>query len=158
MLEMLMRYAPDAPRLAPELTRRPIETEDTLDEWAACGVERAEDIATLFAGPFYFGCEADDPLTSMAFNTAVNPFGTELQAMMGSDIAHWDVPDVTEVLEEAYEMVEHGWIDNAAFEKFVFANPARFYTRTNPAFFKGTVVESAVDALVSGDDSASGGD
>ncbi len=48
----------------------------------------------------------------MAFNTAVNPFGAELQAMMGSDIAHWDVPDMSEVLEEAWEMVEHGWIDD----------------------------------------------
>ena len=27
--------------------------------------------------------------------------------MFGSDISHWDVPDMTEVLEEAYEMVEH---------------------------------------------------
>jgi hypothetical protein len=86
----------------------------------------------------------------MAFNTAVNPFGAELKAMMGSDIAHWDVPDVTEVLEEAWEMVEHRWIDEAAFEKFVFVNPARFYTDTNPAFFKGTVVESAVDRLLAG--------
>jgi len=26
------------------------------DEWAACGIERAEDIIDLFATPFYFGC------------------------------------------------------------------------------------------------------
>ena len=101
MLEMMVRFASDAPRLAPELTRRPVEPEDMLDEWAACGIERAEDIKTLFADRFYFGCEADDPLTSLAFNTSVNPFGAELKAMMGSDIAHWDVPDMTEVLEEA---------------------------------------------------------
>ena len=37
-------------------------------------------------------------------------------------------------------MVEHGWIDEAAFEKFTFTNPVRFYTGTNPGFFKGTVV------------------
>ena len=48
-------------------------------------------------------------------------------------------------------MVEHGWIDEAAFEKFVFTNPVRFYTGTNPSFFKGTVVESAVDRLLGGD-------
>ena len=86
----------------------------------------------------------------MAFNTGVNPFGAELQVMMGSDIAHWDVPDMTEVLEEAWEMVDHGWIDQDAFEKFTFTNPARFYTGTNPDFFKGTVVESAVDQLLAG--------
>ena len=70
--------------------------------------------------------------------------------MLGSDISHWDLPDVSEVLEEAYEMVEHGWIDESAFGEFVFTNPARFYTGTNPGFFKGTVVESAVDRLLAG--------
>ena len=34
-------------------------------------------------------------------------------------------------------MVEHGWIDEAAFEKFTFTNPARFYTGTNPALLQG---------------------
>ncbi len=34
-------------------------------------------------------------------------------------------------------MVEHGWIDEAAFETFVFTNPARFYTGTNPALLRG---------------------
>jgi predicted TIM-barrel fold metal-dependent hydrolase len=148
MAEMAARYAPDALSYRGPLTRRPAEDEDTLDEWAACGIERAEDIRALFADRFYFGCEADDPLTSMAFNTAVNPFGTELKVMMGSDIAHWDVPDMTGVLEEAWEMVEHGWIDEAGFEKFTFANPVRFYTDTNPDFFKGTAVEAAVDEFL----------
>ena len=122
-----------------------------LDEWSACGIESASDIKERFVDRFYFGCEADDPLTSMAFNTRVNPFGAELNAMMGSDISHWDVPDMTEVLEEAWEMVDHGWVDEAAFTKFTFTNPCRFYTGTNPAFFKGTVVEAAVDAFLAED-------
>ena len=83
-------------------------------------------------------------MTSMAFNTKVNPFGAELKAMMGSDIAHWDVPDMAEVLEEAWEMVDHQWIDVAAFKKFTFANPVEFYTQTNPTFFDDTVVAAAV--------------
>ena len=119
-----------------------------LDEFAACGIETAEDVKRLFVDPFYFGCEADDPMTSLAFNTKVNPFGAELKAMMGSDIAHWDVPDMAEVLEEAWEMVDHGWIDEPAFRKFTFEHPVRFYTGTNPAFFKGTVVEAAVDSYL----------
>lgn len=142
---MIARYAPGAPPVSGGLVSRPPEPEDMLDEWAACGIERAEDIQGLFVDPFFFGCEADDPLTSTAFNRKVNPFGVELHAMLGSDIGHWDVPDMTEVLEEAWEMVDNGWIDEAAFEKFVFANPVDFYTATNAAFFKGTVVESAVD-------------
>jgi hypothetical protein len=52
---------------------------------------------------------------------------------------------VADVLHEAYEMVEHGWLDDGAFRAFTFTNPARFYTGTNPAFFRGTVVEHAVD-------------
>ena len=148
MVEMMARYAPDVARVDGRLLRRPVEPQDMLDEWAACGIEEARDIKTLFAEPFFFGCEADDPLTSMAFNTPVKPFGAEHNAMMGSDIAHWDVPDMTEVLAEAWEMVDHGWIDASAFKKFTFTNPVRFYTRTNPAFFKGTVVQSAVDRVL----------
>ncbi len=150
MLEMMTKYGSEFSSEHASLGRRPRESDDMLDEWAACSIERAEDIKKLFTERFYFGCEADDPLTSMAFNTKVNPFGAELKAMMGSDIAHWDVPDVTEVLEEAHEMVEHEWIDEAAFEKFLFINPARFYTDTNPLFFKGTSVETAVDQLLAG--------
>ena len=146
---MAERYAPTARAMTGGLLSRPPEPEELLDEWAACGITKAEDIKTLFVDPFYFGCEADDPLTSMAFNTRINPFGAELHAMMGSDIAHWDVPDMAEVLEEAWELVDRELIDAAAFEKFTFSNPVRFYTRTNPAFFKGTVVESAVDELLS---------
>jgi len=148
MGKLVAKYAPDAPAVAGGLTNRPPEPEDMLDEFAACGIERAEDIKRYFVDPFYFGCEADDPLTSMAFNTKVNPFGAELQAMMGSDIAHWDVPDMAEVLTEAWEMVEHGWIDEPAFRKFTFEHVARFYTGTNPSFFRGTVVEVAVDELM----------
>jgi predicted TIM-barrel fold metal-dependent hydrolase len=148
MAQMMARYAPDAPKVRGP--GRPPEPEEMLDEWAACGIESAQDIARLFVHPFYFGCEADDPLTSMAFNTKVNPFRAELNAMMGSDIAHWDVPDMTEVLEEAWEMVDHGWIDEEAFTKFTFTNPVRFYTGTNPNFFKGTVVEDAVNDHLAG--------
>jgi len=149
MGRMTRQFAPGAPRMSGGLTRRPTEPENMLDEFASCGIEKVEDIAKLFADPFYFGCEADDPLTSMAFNTKINPFGAELNVMMGSDIAHWDVPDMTHVLREAREMVERGWIDEAAFEKFTFTNPVRFYTATNPSFFKGTVVEAAVDQYLS---------
>ena len=39
---------------------------------------------------------------------------------------------MSEVLEEAWEMVDHGWIDEADFRDFVFANPVRFFTGANP--------------------------
>ena len=48
------------------------------------------------------------------------------------------------MLEEAWELVEHGLITEDDFREFVFANPARLHTALNPDFFKGTVVEDAV--------------
>ena len=50
------------------------------------------------------------PMNASAFNTTINPFGSKLKAVFSSDIGHWDVPDMTEVTEEAYELVDHGSI------------------------------------------------
>src|SRR5499426_1515496 len=47
--------------------------EQNLDEFAQSGITSAEDIKMLFADRFYFGCEADDPLTATAFDTDRNP-------------------------------------------------------------------------------------
>jgi len=113
-----------------------------------CGIERPEDIKDLFIPHFYFGCEADDPMNASAFNTKVNPFGAKLQAVFSSDIGHWDVPDVTEVTEEAYELVEHEVMTEDNFRDFVFVHPAKLWTDMNPNFFKGTVVETAVKKLL----------
>ena len=118
-----------------------------LDEWAPCDISSPDDIRELFVPRFFFGCEADDPLNASAFNTKVNPMGVRLQAMFGSDISHWDVPDMTEVVEEAWEMVDHGLFSERDFRDFTFENPVRFYTGTNPAFFAGTIVEDAVAAV-----------
>ena len=67
---------------------------------------------------FYFGCEADDPLNATAFNTKMNPFGARLGAIFSSDIGHWDVPDMTEVLAEAYELVDKEVVTERDFEVF----------------------------------------
>jgi hypothetical protein len=58
------------------------------------------------------------------------------------------VPDVTEVAQEAYELVDDGVITEQDFRDFVFVNPVRLWTDMNPHFFKGTVVESQVDKLL----------
>jgi predicted TIM-barrel fold metal-dependent hydrolase len=118
------------------------------DEWVRCEIERAEDIRELFVPHFYFGCEADDPINTWAYNAAVNPFGARLNIMLGSDIGHWDVPDMTKVLEEAYEPVERGLITEEGFRDFVFTNVATFYAGLNPDFFKGTAVEHQASKLL----------
>jgi predicted TIM-barrel fold metal-dependent hydrolase len=124
------------------------------DNFEAVPMQRAEDMLDLFVAPFWFGCEADDPVTAHAFDRRANPFGASLQAVLGSDAAHWDVVDMAAVLGEAWEMVEHGTITVEDFRDFVFANPARLHAGMNPSFFAGTRVESAAAALLADDAAA----
>ena len=124
--------------------------EDALDEWAPCQIERAEDIRDLFVPRFYFGCEADDPLNAWAFNTKTNPFGARINTILGSDIGHWDVPDMREVISEAYELVEEEVITEDDFRDMMFTNPVTLHGGMNPDFFKGTSVEAAAARILAG--------
>jgi predicted TIM-barrel fold metal-dependent hydrolase len=119
---------------------------DVIDDYAATGVIRGSDFRDLFTRNFYFGCEADDPLNAWAFNSKVNPYGAKLKILFGSDIGHFDVPDMKEVLIEAHELVDEGLITADEFRDFVFKYPAEFWAGTNPDFFKGTAVEKEVQA------------
>jgi hypothetical protein len=115
--------------------------EHVHDDFAATGVTSKQELRAMYTGNFYFGCEADDPATMWAFDPRL---GARLRPVFSSDFTHFDVPDFEEVLPEAYEMVEKGFLSDQDFREFTFANAARLHTGTNPAFFKGTVVESAV--------------
>ena len=46
-----------------------------------------------------------------------------------------------EVLPEAHEHIEHGWLDPDQFRAFMCDNALRMYTDANPGFFDGTVIE-----------------
>jgi hypothetical protein len=141
------RFRADLAGLAESFTK--LEPEPpVLDEFAACGIARAEDVRDLFVPRFYFGCEADDPMVAWAFHAETNPLGAQLRAMFSSDIGHWDVPDMAGILAEAWELVEDGLIGEPDFRDFVFANPVRFYTSANPDFFRGTRCEAAAAVLV----------
>jgi hypothetical protein len=67
--------------------------------------------------------------------------GTRLRPVFCSDLAHMDVTDMTEVLEEAYELLEHHLVDERAFREFTFTNVVLAHATSNPGFFRGTVVE-----------------
>ena len=67
--------------------------------------------------------------------------------MFSSDVGHFDVIDLSGVLEEAFELVEDGDLDAAQFESFTFGNAARLHTSLNTDFFSGTVVDDAVQVL-----------
>jgi predicted TIM-barrel fold metal-dependent hydrolase len=137
--------------IAAELKRRdgwPSKEEDELtggvepDDYAACKITRKQDWVDLYATPFYFGCEADDRMNAVAFSN-LNPFGAKINAIFSSDIGHFDVPDMLQVLPEAYELVERGFITPADFRAFTFGNAVRLWGTQNPQFFEGTVVAKA---------------
>ncbi|MEZ4334260.1 MAG: amidohydrolase, partial [Myxococcota bacterium] len=118
------------------------------DDFAGTGIEKPEDVKTIFERNFRFGCEADDPINAVGFDRKLLPLGARMRAIFSSDIGHWDVTDMNETVEEAWELVEHGLIDAADFREFVFENAATMWAEADPRFFEGTVVEQAVRALV----------
>jgi predicted TIM-barrel fold metal-dependent hydrolase len=121
---------------------------DPTDDFANCGISREEDFCELFLKPFFFGCEADDPVTASAFDVLRNPLGVRMNAIYGSDIGHFDVPDMSEVTAEAFEPVERGAMSRGDFRDFVFTNPIKLWTALNSEFFKGTAVEKDVVAYL----------
>jgi predicted TIM-barrel fold metal-dependent hydrolase len=155
LMEYFRRYG--APEVTARLddvhayfSRRAAQPAD-VDEFAACAIHGPDDLRTLFEPNFYFGCEADDPLVAWAFREDVNPLGARMRPILGSDISHWDVPDMTEPVAEAYELVTRGVIDDRAFAELTFVNPVRLHASGNPAFFAGTVCEAAATEVLAQD-------
>jgi predicted TIM-barrel fold metal-dependent hydrolase len=156
LLDLARQYEGEKAAEAIGRINGPVEPEGTastggltqLDDYAACRIERPEDIRDLFVPSFYFGCEADDRMNALAFNRKLNPFNARLHALFGSDIGHFDVPDMADVLPEAYELVEDGLITDEDFRDFMFTNPVKFWGEANPDFYRGTVVEAAAVALL----------
>jgi predicted TIM-barrel fold metal-dependent hydrolase len=147
-VRLMEQYGAKIPRERLENQPHPITfqlgTENAPDDFGPAKIESVQDIHDLFVTRFFFGCEADDPITPWAFNTKANPCGARLRAVLGSDMGHWDVPDIREILPEALEMVEHGLVDEADFKRFVFEHPSEFLAGVNPDFFVGTKVEPYV--------------
>ena len=143
--------------IAAELTRRdgwPAKEEDSLtggvavfDDYAACEITRKQDWIDLFVTPFFFGCEADDRMNAVAFSK-FNPFGARINAIYSSDIGHFDVPNMLQVLPEAYELVEDGFLTHDDFRDFTFGNAVRLWGHGNPRFFEGTAVAKAAAGLL----------
>jgi predicted TIM-barrel fold metal-dependent hydrolase len=120
---------------------------DSVDDFRACGVSSPADIVAQF-DRFFFGCEADDATISWAFADHVNPLRATLRPMLGSDIGHWDVTDMREVLPEAFELVEHDLLSPDQFREFSCDNAIRLHGGMNPQFFDGTCVEQYARQLL----------
>jgi hypothetical protein len=151
-VDALMAYFPEYgdPDMIAQLDRlrayfdRTPATPRQVDEFAALGASSVEELKELFESRFYFGCEGDDKTIAWAFAENINPAHARLRPMVGSDISHWDVPDMLEPIEEAYELVEEGLIGSQEFRELAYLNAVRLHAGMNPDFFKGTVVEKQV--------------
>ena len=149
--ELFERYGDEATRskldqLEGGLAVGPVELDPSLrDDFAPMEIESAEDIRDLFISHFYFGCEADDPHAAIAFDRKLNPFGSQLRAIMSFDLGHWDVTDMTESAAEAYELVEKELITPEDFRRFAFGHALQLYAAPNPDFFKGTILEKEAE-------------
>jgi predicted TIM-barrel fold metal-dependent hydrolase len=120
----------------------PNEDPAHLDEFARSGLDSPAAIRTTFARQCFFGCEADDPTWALAF--APEYHGTRLGAMFASDLGHWDVPDATQVLPEAWELVESGLVTTDDFRAFSYENALALWGET---MFADTVVASRSGTL-----------
>ncbi|MFI5046954.1 MAG: amidohydrolase family protein, partial [Acidimicrobiia bacterium] len=120
------------------------------NDFALSGVEGPADIRDQFCRGFFWGCEGDDPLVAVSFDTRVNPLGATVPAFVGSDIGHWDVPNFEHPLREAYEQIEHGLLTDEQFRDFTLTNAVRFYAGDRLDFFAGTAVEDAARAVIDG--------
>lgn len=127
---------------------RPQHAPASHDDWRLCEIGERDDIKELFVDRFYFGCEADDPINSLAFKEDLSPFGAELRAVFGSDIGHWDVESIADVVEEAYELVEDGLVNREQFRRLTFENSVKLHAGGNPGFFRGTTCEAAAAAVL----------
>jgi hypothetical protein len=152
MRDLVKRYGPPAitdriDRLEEALLPLSTPLESVPDEFERTGFSSIEDIRNVFERSFFFGCEGDDPMTAVASSSFGKSIGVQLNPILGSDIGHWDLPSVQDLLHEVYEPVEHGVFTPADFRRMVFDAPVRLWADNNPDFFRGTTVEGAVREL-----------
>ncbi len=121
---------------------------DDVDDFKDSLIQSPDDIVEMFTRQFYFGCEGDDPLTALAFRSDLLPLGRQLKPIFASDIGHWDVPDMRQVLVECWELVERGTIDEGQFKAFTCTNVVMMHHAVNPESFAGTAVEQDVERVL----------
>ena len=145
---LMERYGGDIfsdQKISAGLLRNP---ETDIDDFAATGIETMQDLHDRLVPNFYYGCEADDRMNYTAFKADALPFGAKLNALFSSDFGHWDVTDMSQILVEAYKLVDDGIMTEDDFRDFVFTNPVKLLAGMNPRFFEGTAVETEAAKVV----------
>jgi hypothetical protein len=88
---------------------------EVLDDWWACEITSEADFVGLFVDPFHFGCEGDDRMVAAAVDGRLTQMGARLKPMLGSDIGHFDVTDMRDVVPKAHELVDERLVSEADF-------------------------------------------
>ena len=158
--EVFRRYAP------PRLLEHAAETDaivqrmvwpkpDDLaahgDEFAAAGIGTAEDFRDRFVRNFYFGCEASDRFSFLAFADHVLPLGARLKCVLGTDLGHYNPTAMSQMLPEAHRAVDRGLMTEDDFRAMTFENPVELFATGNPDFFTGTAIESEAQKVLQAD-------
>jgi predicted TIM-barrel fold metal-dependent hydrolase len=124
-----------------ELTAR----EPNVDEFAASGINDADDLRRVFERQIFVGCEGGDPTTRWAFDRRS---GVRINAVLGTDIGHGDVADMSRAVADAYELVSTDVITSEDFRDLAFENVVRLHGSLNRDFFRGTPIEDAAAAVL----------
>lgn len=155
LARLAAQYHPRLADVPPEQLVPAIRADEAAaNDFAATGAQSAKDLRDQFCRGLYWGCEGDDPLVGVAFDTRVNPLGATLPTFVGSDIGHWDVPAFDHPLHEAYEQVEHGVLTPSQFRDFTLTNAVRFYAGDRPDFFIDTTIEGTARQIIGEADNA----
>jgi predicted TIM-barrel fold metal-dependent hydrolase len=151
---LLEEYGSDAvreraDRLDAALTpmMEPVLDHDSVDEFAMSGLGDAEAVHRVFREQVFAGCEADDPLIGMAFDGRL---GTRqnVGVLFGSDLGHWDAPDASHLLVEAWEQVETGRLTEEQLRVLTFDDPVRAWAGSGLGPFRGTALEGELETRV----------
>ena len=65
------------------------------------------------------------------------PLASSSRRSSGPDVGHWDVPDMLDVVAEAYELVERELVGVEDFRDFVFTNPVMLHAGMKPQLLQG---------------------
>ena len=156
VLSLVERYGDDQmkanlDRIGEYLGRRPGRPAQ-LDEFAAAGITVVDDLLEPFEERMFFGCEADDPLVGLAFDASTSRARRPGCGRCSAPTSPTGTsPVMSDVMVEAYELLEHGLVDAEQFRDFTFANAVRMHGGANPAFFEGTVIEAEAAAVLRAD-------
>jgi hypothetical protein len=120
---------------------QPVGEGDLVDEFEASGIDGPETVERIFREQFFAGCEADDPLTCLAFDERLGP---GVGVVLGSDLGHWDAPHATELLVEAWDQVERGLLTEEQFRRLTFDDPVRAWAGSGLGPFAGTALEGEI--------------